>query len=310
MSVTIQNLRLFVQIVDAKSFTAVSEKNFMTQSALSRMILSLEKELNVRLIDRSTRHFELTAEGRLYYQYACRAVADYDRTMQEIHDLKNSSFLRVGYNPVSGPPAFFIRALDILRSRCSALNIQMIRGYSAELFDMLDSGSLDCAFVSTFYARGAERYAIKPLQQIDTYALMRRDSPLNRPGPICIEELQGQEIIFMTGTAPHTRRGFYMLFPNAEQLVREAPPAEHMEDLIFSVRINRTIGITSISNKDGQYPDLVTRQLKRNEKVPRNPGCRALGSRIDKQKESVRILCGILDEIRENPADAPYPFES
>ena len=69
----LDNLRLFRDIAQTRSLTRAAEISQITPSAASQHINELEKNLGVRLLDRSTRPLSLTAEGRLYSEF-CRDV--------------------------------------------------------------------------------------------------------------------------------------------------------------------------------------------------------------------------------------------
>ena len=65
----------FVRVVETGSFTAVANEQESTQPTISRQVSALERLLNVRLLQRTTRALTLTEEGRAYYERAL-AVLD------------------------------------------------------------------------------------------------------------------------------------------------------------------------------------------------------------------------------------------
>ena len=60
----------FCTIVEIGSFTEVTEKRFISQSAISKQIQSLEKELGVKLIKRENRRFSLIQAGKYQTELA------------------------------------------------------------------------------------------------------------------------------------------------------------------------------------------------------------------------------------------------
>lgn len=60
----IEALGTLVRVMELGSFSAVARERGATQSAVSRQITALERELGVRLIQRSTRHLALTEDGQ------------------------------------------------------------------------------------------------------------------------------------------------------------------------------------------------------------------------------------------------------
>jgi DNA-binding transcriptional LysR family regulator len=72
---THRQLRYFVEIVDARSFSAAAERLFVAQSALSRQVRETESELQVTLLVRDSRHLDLTPAGQSLYDDARRILA-------------------------------------------------------------------------------------------------------------------------------------------------------------------------------------------------------------------------------------------
>ncbi|MCE2029828.1 LysR substrate-binding domain-containing protein [Sessilibacter corallicola] len=65
----------FVQVVEKNGFTAAAQKLNMPKSRLSRHVRNLEERLDTRLIQRTSRQFNVTDMGTLFYQHA-RSVID------------------------------------------------------------------------------------------------------------------------------------------------------------------------------------------------------------------------------------------
>lgn len=62
------SVSVFAAVVDAGTFAAASEAIGMTPPGVSRAIARLEKRLNIRLFNRTTRSVSLTEEGRRFYE--------------------------------------------------------------------------------------------------------------------------------------------------------------------------------------------------------------------------------------------------
>lgn len=85
----IKALKVFCDVIDRRSFSRAAEDNDLSQSSTSQMVQQLEERLGVPLIDRSTRPFGLTAEGKRYYE-GCRDVVrryyDLEQEVRSLHD--------------------------------------------------------------------------------------------------------------------------------------------------------------------------------------------------------------------------------
>ena len=72
------NLRFveaFYWVASLKSISRAAEKLYLTQSAMSSRISTLEEELGVLLLDRGDKQFKLTASGARFLVYADKLLA-------------------------------------------------------------------------------------------------------------------------------------------------------------------------------------------------------------------------------------------
>ncbi|GGR15221.1 LysR family transcriptional regulator [Streptomyces netropsis] len=75
MTIELRHLRAFLAIADAGNVTRAAARLHVSQPALSRTLRQLEDHLGARLVDRSTHHLELTAEGHTFRDKATAALA-------------------------------------------------------------------------------------------------------------------------------------------------------------------------------------------------------------------------------------------
>lgn len=69
-------IEVFVRVVDLGGFSAAARAFNMTPSAVSKLVARLENRLGARLINRSTRKLQLTAEGAAFYDRGQRILDD------------------------------------------------------------------------------------------------------------------------------------------------------------------------------------------------------------------------------------------
>lgn len=75
---------VFVQAVELSSFSAAGRRLGLSPSAVSKMISRIEERLGTRLLVRSTRTLQLTAEGEIYHQRALRIVAEIEEAERAV----------------------------------------------------------------------------------------------------------------------------------------------------------------------------------------------------------------------------------
>src|ERR1700761_7974498 len=80
---TLQNMRVFVRVVEAGSFTAAAQSLNSTTGAMSRAVSELEAHLRTRLLNRSTRRLALTPAGEIYLKRCQQILADVDNAEEE-----------------------------------------------------------------------------------------------------------------------------------------------------------------------------------------------------------------------------------
>ncbi|KQX59350.1 MULTISPECIES: LysR family transcriptional regulator [unclassified Streptomyces] len=78
MSIELRHLRCFLAIAEESSLTRAAARLHLTQPAVSRTLAALESHLGARLVDRSTHHLALTADGRAFQDRAAAALAAFE----------------------------------------------------------------------------------------------------------------------------------------------------------------------------------------------------------------------------------------
>jgi|GEM_PF-970003 len=81
----VETLRYFVELNEAGSFYGAARKSFLSHQGLNKAITSLEDELGVKLVERTSRGVRLTTAGDIFLDYAREALSAYDRMLDEIY---------------------------------------------------------------------------------------------------------------------------------------------------------------------------------------------------------------------------------
>lgn len=86
---TLQQLRILKAIANEKNFTKASELLYLSQPSLSKQIKTLEKNLDVLLINRENNTISLTESGKVFLEYSERILALCEESCRALVDLKN-----------------------------------------------------------------------------------------------------------------------------------------------------------------------------------------------------------------------------
>ena len=95
----IHYIREFLLLASNKNFSKTADQLYMSQSTLSRHISSMEKELGVQLIDRSSYTFKLTPAGSIAVEGFQKVLNEYISALSELGTLshKASGELRLAF---------------------------------------------------------------------------------------------------------------------------------------------------------------------------------------------------------------------
>jgi len=86
---SLTNLRAFEAVARTLSFNAAADELFVTQSAVSRQIKSLEDELGAQLFLRGTRHVQIAPDGQTLLRAVLPLLARLDASVQQIRRAKS-----------------------------------------------------------------------------------------------------------------------------------------------------------------------------------------------------------------------------
>lgn len=84
----IENLKIFADLVETKSFSKAAKLNAITQSAVSQQARAMERHFKVLLVDRSQKQFQLTREGQRVYEAAKEILHSFDTLTSDLEELK------------------------------------------------------------------------------------------------------------------------------------------------------------------------------------------------------------------------------
>ncbi|MDM5326308.1 LysR family transcriptional regulator [Neobacillus sp. CF12] len=100
----IRHLTYFIEVAKYKSFTEASKSLHLSQSTLSKVVKSLEEELNVELIDRSAKKIELTDAGEIVLaegEIIMESINDLSIHLYDLMNLKKGK-IKIGIPPIIG----------------------------------------------------------------------------------------------------------------------------------------------------------------------------------------------------------------
>ncbi|OBV38434.1 LysR family transcriptional regulator, regulator for bpeEF and oprC [Janthinobacterium psychrotolerans] len=136
-------MEVFIQVVDAGSFTRAAENMQLPKATVSTLISSLEASLSVKLLNRTTRHVSITSDGAAYYEHCVRILSDVREAEESLSRtrLNPSGRLRVDA-PTALASELLIPALPDFFARYPDIVLEL--GCSDRPVDLIEEG-VDCA---------------------------------------------------------------------------------------------------------------------------------------------------------------------
>lgn len=151
----IRQLRYFIAVADTLSFSRAAESVYLSQSALSRQIMDLEREVGLPLLRRSTRQVELTDAGRALQKSAKELISRWEKMLPEVRNQvseeQQALSLTIGVdaralaNPMRRKR--FLSILYEMRRSYPGLRVLLRNQDYQELLKGLSDQSLDCVLV-------------------------------------------------------------------------------------------------------------------------------------------------------------------
>src|SRR5215207_4187035 len=161
----LRQLRYFVVLAEELHFGRAAAREHIVQSALSQQLQRLERELGVRLLERTTHHVQLTPAGSALLLEARQILAHVDRAAVAAQRAAGSPpTLRVGI--VDASYDSMPQILRGIRERYPDLEIHEIEVGVPEQFRMLMDGRLDVGLGRASLAPldvAAELFRLDPL---------------------------------------------------------------------------------------------------------------------------------------------------
>jgi len=139
-----ETMRLFVRLVERRSFTAAAADLGLPRSTASEVLRGLEAHLGARLLERTTRHVTPTLDGEEYYRRCVAILSEVEGAESAMRDAQPRGLLRVDAHPLL-TRTFILPQLPEFLARHPLIELQI--GQGDRLVDLVREG-VDCVIRS------------------------------------------------------------------------------------------------------------------------------------------------------------------
>ncbi|MCE9918787.1 HTH-type transcriptional activator AaeR [Hafnia paralvei] len=128
----LKRMAVFAKVVECGSFTSAGRQLEMSVSSISQTISKLENELNIKLLNRSTRSIGLTEAGKIYYQGCRKMLLEAQEVHEQIYAFNNTptGTLRIGSSSTMAQNVIAPMTARMLREY-PGLSIDLVTGVPA-----------------------------------------------------------------------------------------------------------------------------------------------------------------------------------
>jgi DNA-binding transcriptional LysR family regulator len=135
-----EGMRLFVRVVERRSFTAAASDLGLPRSTATEVIQHLEARLGARLLERTTRHVTPTLDGQAYYQRCLAILAELEDAEAGLRNAEPRGLLRIDAHPLL-TRTFLLPHLNAFLERYPGIDLHI--GQGDRLVDLVREG-VDC----------------------------------------------------------------------------------------------------------------------------------------------------------------------
>jgi DNA-binding transcriptional LysR family regulator len=142
----LRQLRYFAAVAGTRHFTQAASQLYVAQSAISKQIVKLERELGVELLTRSPRNVELTHAGELVLARAQRILGELDALTGEVAEIQGLIRGRVAFGGmVPMGPLDIAELLGGFHARYPGVEVTLMETTTRELHALVHRDELDLA---------------------------------------------------------------------------------------------------------------------------------------------------------------------
>lgn len=195
----LMQLRYFVAVADAQSFTEAARRLHVSQPALSYQIKRLENELGARLFDRTSRHVSLTVDGRTFLPLAQGVLAKVAEALQIMEERLGVVTGDVALGVIPSVGSSVVPALLASFGRnFPGIVVRLVEAGSQELEREVLDGTIDCAIVTVPVTPAA--LEISPLMTEELLLTVPPGHDLARRSSVRLAELEEESFIVLGGS--------------------------------------------------------------------------------------------------------------
>ena len=197
-NISIGQLQCFIFTVEFNSFTKAAEQMHITQSTVSKAILSIENMMGLQLFIRKGNQIRPTPAGKYVYDHVKKIGTDIEKTMLE------ASVIQTGLNKnisiacldTHKPDSVLLPVVNYFKTQYPDIKVAVETMQAQDIRSTLINGETDIAFTVLYdIDMLGEEYQAVLIAESPHYAYMLKTNPLAKKKKLEIKDLKQSEFI-------------------------------------------------------------------------------------------------------------------
>jgi DNA-binding transcriptional LysR family regulator len=190
----IETLKVFCDLVDTGSFSVAAAQNYVTQSAVSQQIRTLETRYGRKLVERAKRRVRPTPAGEIFYEISREIVArhqDLEARWQAFSKIvagtvRVATVHSVGLYEFSDELKRYVKAYP-------SVNVRLEYKKSSQIYEDVLAGTLDVGVIA--YPHKRPQIRLIPFREDQLVMICDPTHALARHKTISVKKLEGQNFV-------------------------------------------------------------------------------------------------------------------
>ena len=198
MDINYELYKVFYYVARTLSFSEASKQLFISQSAVSQSVKSLETKLNQNLFIRSTKKVKLTPEGEVLFKHIEPAVNLIMRGEQQILDVNTlgGGQLRIGATDTICR-YYLVPYLKAFHTHFPSVHIKVANQISSRCVDLLENGQVDLIVTNYPNSRLSGVGNIRKVKEFKDIFIANDHFSHLKGKPLRLEQLQGYPLLML-----------------------------------------------------------------------------------------------------------------
>jgi len=198
MDINYELYKVFYYVAKTLSFSDASKRLYISQSAVSQSIKSLETKLNQPLFIRSTKKVKLTPEGEVLFKHIEPAINLIIRGETQVLDARtlNGGQLRIGASDTICR-YFLVPYLKEFHTQFPNVHIRVTNQISSKCVDLLENGQVDLIITNYPNPRINSIANVRKVKEFNDVFIANSQYAHLKEKPLRLEELLGYPLLML-----------------------------------------------------------------------------------------------------------------